>query len=57
VVAAVLAVSGFVSSSAGETVAQPGSAIVAIVVAAGLVPAVLVAASTTRFARYAEEPA
>ena len=39
VVAAVLAVSGFVSSSGDEAVAQPGGAIVAIVVAAGLVPA------------------
>jgi Na+/melibiose symporter-like transporter len=57
VVAAVLAVSGFVSSGEGETVTQPGSAVVAIVVAAGLVPAVLVALSTLRFARYDEEPA
>ena len=55
VVAAVLAVSGFVSSSGDAAVAQPGSAIVAIVVAAGLVPAVLVAASTTRFARYTSD--
>jgi GPH family glycoside/pentoside/hexuronide:cation symporter len=57
VVAALLAVAGFVSSSADETVAQPGRAIVAIAVAAGVIPALLVAASTRRFARYTEPDA
>jgi Na+/melibiose symporter-like transporter len=56
IVAALLAVAGFVSSSADETVAQPGRAIVAIAVAAGVIPALLVAASTRRFARYSEPP-
>jgi Na+/melibiose symporter-like transporter len=55
VVAVVLALSGFVSSASDETVAQPGSAVLAIVVAAGIIPALLVAASTARFARYDEE--
>jgi Na+/melibiose symporter-like transporter len=57
VVAALLAVSGYVSSEDGEAVAQPGSAVVAIAVGAGIVPALLVALSTTRFARYPEEDA
>jgi GPH family glycoside/pentoside/hexuronide:cation symporter len=57
VVGALLAVSGFVSSADDEPVAQPGTALVAIAVAAGIVPALLVALSTTRFARYPEEDA
>jgi GPH family glycoside/pentoside/hexuronide:cation symporter len=56
VVAAVLAVAGFVSSSGDETVTQPGRAIVAIALATGVLPALLVAASTRRFARYDDEP-
>jgi Na+/melibiose symporter-like transporter len=55
VVAALLAVSGFVSSSDDEIVAQPDGAIVAIAVAAGIVPALLVALSTARFQRYPED--
>ena len=56
VVAAVLAVSGFVSSSGDDVPDQPGSALLAIALAAGVIPALLVAASTRRFARY-DEPA
>ena len=56
VVAAVLAVAGFVSSSGDETVAQPGRAVVAIALATGVLPALLVAASTRRFARYSDPP-
>jgi Na+/melibiose symporter-like transporter len=56
VVAAVLAVAGFVSSSGDETVAQPGRALVAIALATGVLPALLVAASTRRFAHYSDPP-
>jgi GPH family glycoside/pentoside/hexuronide:cation symporter len=56
VVAAVLAVAGFVSSSGDETVAQPGTAVAGIALSAGIIPALLVAASTRRFARY-DDPA
>lgn len=57
VVAAVLAVAGFVSSSADEAVSQPAQAVVAIAIATGVIPALLVAASTRRFARYEDPPA
>ncbi len=49
----VLAVFGFVPSS-GEPVAQPASATVGVALAMGVLPAVLVAASTLAFRRYDE---
>ncbi len=50
--AAVLAVTGFVSSAADERVAQPDSAITGVVVGFGIVPAVLAVASLPFVLRY-----
>ncbi|RWZ50913.1 MFS transporter [Labedella phragmitis] len=47
-----LAVTGYVESTAGVSVNQPGSAVVGIVVAFSLVPAVVVAASLVTLRRY-----
>jgi Na+/melibiose symporter-like transporter len=54
VVGLVLASFGFVSSS-GEAVPQPASAVLGVALAMGVLPAVLVAASTLAFRRYDEE--
>jgi Na+/melibiose symporter-like transporter len=47
-----LAITGYVESTAGVTVDQPGSAVVGIVVSFSLVPAVIVAASLATLRRY-----
>jgi Na+/melibiose symporter-like transporter len=57
VVGGLLAVFGFVSSGAHESVRQPASAVFGVVLAAGLLPGLLVAASVLRFRRYDEAPA
>ena len=54
VVGLVLASFGFISSS-GEAVRQPASAVLGVALAMGVLPAVLVAASTLAFRRYDEE--
>ena len=48
----ILAVTGYVSSTAGETVTQPDAAIAGIVVSFSLAPAVLVGLSLLTLARY-----
>jgi GPH family glycoside/pentoside/hexuronide:cation symporter len=48
----VLAASGYLESVAGQTVSQPPSAILGIVLAFSIVPAVVIAASLVSFARY-----
>lgn len=48
----VLALSGYLASSAGHTVTQPGSAIAGIVVAFSVIPAVFIAVSLLALARY-----
>ncbi|MHC3000565.1 MFS transporter [Microbacterium sp. HJ5] len=52
VLSVILAVTGYVSSTAGETVAQPDAAITGIVVSFSLAPAVLIALSLLTLARY-----
>ena len=56
VVGALLGAFGFVSSTADEVVTQPGSALLGIALAMGVIPATLVAASTWRFRQYDEDP-
>jgi Na+/melibiose symporter-like transporter len=48
----ILAVTGYVSSTAGEAVVQPDAAIVGIVISFSLVPAVLVGLSLLTLTRY-----
>ncbi|KRB37150.1 MFS transporter [Microbacterium sp. Root180] len=48
----ILAVTGYVSSTAGETVAQPDAAVTGIVVSFSLAPAVLIAISLLTLRRY-----
>ncbi|MET4780953.1 Na+/melibiose symporter-like transporter [Glaciihabitans sp. UYNi722] len=48
----VLALSGYLASTAGQSVDQPGSAIVGIVLSFSLVPAVIIAASLVSLRRY-----
>jgi len=50
--AVILAVTGYISSTAGQTVTQPDAAITGIVVSFSLAPAVLIAASLVTLARY-----
>ena len=57
VVLLLLTVTGFRSSTAGERLAQPDAALVAVVLAFSLVPALLVAASLLVLRRYREPPA
>jgi Na+/melibiose symporter-like transporter len=48
----ILALTGYVSRSAGEIVEQPDAAVTGIVVSFSLVPAVLIALSLVALARY-----
>ncbi|MDO7881324.1 MFS transporter [Salinibacterium soli] len=48
----VLAISGYLESTAGQEVVQPGSAIAGIVLSFSVVPAVIIAASLVTFGRY-----
>lgn len=48
----ILAVTGYVSSTAGTTVTQPAAAVTGIVVAFSIVPAALIAVSLATLARY-----
>ncbi|MBN9195250.1 MAG: MFS transporter, partial [Microbacterium sp.] len=48
----VLAMTGYVSSTAGTTVTQPAAAVTGIVVAFSVVPAALIAVSLATLARY-----
>ncbi len=52
VLAVILAVTGYVSSVAGETVAQPGSAVAGIVLSFSIAPAVLIGFSLLTLSRY-----
>lgn len=48
----VLAATGYIASTAGETVTQPGAALAGIVVSFSIVPAALIAVSLATLARY-----
>jgi Na+/melibiose symporter-like transporter len=52
VLSVILAITGYVSSTAGEMVAQPDAAITAIVVSFSIVPAALVGVSLLTLRRY-----
>ncbi|MFM9877703.1 MAG: MFS transporter [Rhodoglobus sp.] len=52
VLTTVLAASGYLESAGNETLVQPGSAIVGIVLSFSVVPAAIIAASLVAFARY-----
>jgi glycoside/pentoside/hexuronide:cation symporter, GPH family len=52
VLSIVLAVTGYVSSTAGETVTQPAAAVTGIVVSFSLVPAALIVVSLVILRRY-----
>ena len=48
----ILAVTGYVSSTAGESVTQPDAAVTGIVLSFSVVPAVLIAVSLATLGRY-----
>ncbi|QIG38811.1 MFS transporter [Microbacterium sp. 4R-513] len=52
VLTVILAITGYVSSTAGETVEQPDAAVAAIVVSFSIVPAILIAVSLATLRRY-----
>lgn len=52
VLSVILAVTGYISSTAGETVTQPDAAITGIIVSFSLVPSILVGLSLLTLARY-----
>ena len=52
VLSLILAVTGYISSTAGETVTQPAAAVTGIVVSFSLAPALLIGLSLWSLARY-----